>query len=53
MLIVWADNAAQYFALPEVQAFIKDHLTPARVGVAMSLIALITIIARLRTLKVS
>lgn len=53
MVIVFADQAAAYFALPEVQAFIKDHLTPTRVGIAMTVIAVITIIARLRTLRVA
>lgn len=51
MILTWADQAAQYFNMPEVQQFLKDNLTPTRLATAMTVIAAVTIVARLRTLQ--
>lgn len=49
-LIIWADQAAAFFNMPEVQKFLTEHLTPARLGTALTVIAVVGIVARLRTL---
>lgn len=48
--LVWADRAAQFFNLTEVQAFLSQHLSATSVGIAFTIIAVITIIARTRSL---
>lgn len=51
LAITWASSAADVFNMPEVQAFIKEHLRPDYVGPALVAIAVIGIVARLRTLR--
>ena len=50
--LAWADEVAQFLNAPEVTSFIQQHLSPTNVGVAMTAIAVITIVARLRTLHI-
>jgi hypothetical protein len=49
-LLAWSVTAADFLNLPEVRAFIDGHLKAEYVGVALTVIALVTIVARLRTL---
>ena len=49
-VLVWADYGAGFFGLPEVQKFLADNVTPTRMGIVMMVIAVITILARLRSL---
>lgn len=50
LVVTGASTAADYLNMPEVDKFIHDFLTPQRAGVALMAIALVTIIARMRTL---
>lgn len=49
-LISWSEKATDFFNLPEVQQFLKDHVTPTRLGIVMVVIGIVSIVARLRTL---
>ncbi len=51
LAVVWATEASQFFDMPQVTDFINKHLSPEGVGTAMTIIAIVGIIARLRTLK--
>lgn len=50
MLIMSADKLADALNMPQVTSFIQQYLSPTSVGIAMCVIAIITVIARLRTL---
>lgn len=51
--IAWAAQAADYLNLPEVRGFIQQNLQPEYVGAAFMAIAVVSIVARLRTLRAS
>jgi hypothetical protein len=49
-LIGWADQASQFLNMPEVTNFIQTYFTSTRGAVIIASIAVITIVARLRTI---
>ena len=50
-LLGWSVQLADALNMPEVRSAIQDNLRPEYVGVALVGIAIITVIARLRTLR--
>jgi len=46
----WSINAADAFNLPDVRMWIQAHLSPELFGVALVTVALVSFLARLRTL---
>ena len=51
LAITWATSAADLFNMPEAQEILKTYLRPDVVGVVLVAIAVIGVIARLRTLR--
>lgn len=48
--MTYAAQVADFFNMPEVRDFITKQLTPTQVGVALLVIAAVTVFARMRTL---
>lgn len=51
-LLGWSGQVADFASMPEVRAFIEQHMKPEYVGMAVTAIGVLTVLARLRTLFV-
>jgi hypothetical protein len=49
-LLTWSVTAADFFNAPEVRTFVETNIKAEYLGAALTVIALVTIAARLRTL---
>lgn len=53
MLLAWSEAGASLLNAPEVHDWLVAHMKPEHVGIAISVIGAITVLARLRSLLAS